>query len=266
MDLLKRLDRKARRGSKPRCHWLTHGDREEVAASLSRLADPWCAITAEDSWMPDGFCQVAEACLDKSAKLLPRQARSALRDWWLEFPRGATTPTFDIASTCSIDGKDGLLLVEAKAYSEELIKETAGKSLSSSASSNSCANHRRIGDCIREASIGLSNCTGLDWGLSRDCCYQMSNRFAWSWKLTELDFPVVLVYLGFLNAREMLDRGEPFLNQAAWQFQVKAHSRSVFPDTVWESQWIVNDCIFVPCIRSLETPYNAPVKNDYLHD
>ena len=39
---------------------------------------------------------------------------------------------------------------------------------------------------------GLSAATGLQWGLSRDDHYQLSNRFAWCWKLATLGIPVVL--------------------------------------------------------------------------
>src|SRR5207248_2297096 len=49
----------------------------------------------------------------------------------------------------------------------------------------------RIGACLDEASIALASETGRPWALSRDHHYQMSNRFAWAWKLTELAVPVV---------------------------------------------------------------------------
>ena len=54
----------------------------------------------------------------------------------------------------------------------------------------------------------------------------MANRFAWSWKLTELGYPVILVYLGFLRAEEMQKGGEqePFDNHAHWECLVKAHT------------------------------------------
>jgi hypothetical protein len=52
----------------------------------------------------------------------------------------------------------------------------------------------------------------------------MSNRFAWTWKLTECGIPVVLVYLGFLNASEMADLGEPFSSQDSWEALVMTHS------------------------------------------
>jgi hypothetical protein len=38
--------------------------------------------------------------------------------------------------------------------------------------------------------------------ISRDNRYQMSNRFAWSWKLASVGVPVVLVYLGFVGAAD----------------------------------------------------------------
>ena len=170
------------------------------------------------------------------------------------------TPNFDIACTCSVEDETGLLLVEAKAHTEELNKQVAGKELSPSATQNSLRNHRRIGECILEANSGLAKYTGLNWELSRDRCYQMSNRFAWSWKLTELGFPVILVYLGFLNAREMLDQGDPFANHAEWEALVKAHSRSMVPDIVWDKRWNVHGRPFISCIRSLETPYDAPLE------
>lgn len=260
MNQLQRLGRKARRGSKPRCHWLTHGERAIVASRLTTLAEPWGTVSEEDFWMPDGFFQIDEACLDKAAGLLPLHVRNTLRDWWLVVSPRATTPTFDIASSCTVEGDKGLLLVEAKAHTEELNKEVAGKELRPHASQNSCRNHHRIGECILEANAGLEKSTGLTWELSRDRCYQMTNRFAWSWKLAALGFPVILVYLGFLNADEMKDQGNSFASQAEWDTLVKEHSRSMFPAVVWNKRLDIHGRAFVPRIRSLDTPFDAPTK------
>ncbi len=54
-DLLQRLKPRERRGSKPRCHLLTHGSTDEVAARLSSLAAPFVRVSAGDRWMPQGF-------------------------------------------------------------------------------------------------------------------------------------------------------------------------------------------------------------------
>jgi hypothetical protein len=119
-----------------------------------------------------------------------------LKCWWLADPRPTSaTPSLDIASTCSITGRKGLLLVEAKAHKAELITEEAGKRFDKY---SSAANHDSIAHAIAEANEGLALATKAEWHLSFTRCYQMSNRFAWSWKLCALGYPVVLVYLGFL--------------------------------------------------------------------
>ncbi len=43
-----------------------------------------------------------------------------LRKWWLVHERGANTPNWDIAAGCEIEGKTGVILVEAKANVPEL--------------------------------------------------------------------------------------------------------------------------------------------------
>ena len=263
-DLLKKLKKpKDRRGSKPRCHWLTHGTREQVANRLTRLAEPCGTVSADDLWMPEGFSQIEEARLNRASKLLPKRDRDKLRDWWLEVPRGANTPNWDIASTCTVDNARGILLVEAKAHNEELNKERAGKILDPDSSCNSKRNHRRIGEAMEKANNGLADHTKLDWALSHEHHYQMSNRFAWAWKLTELGYPVILVYLGFLKAEEMQKGRDqhPLSNHAEWESLVKSHSRPLFPDAVWDREWSVNGQPFVPRILSCEIGYDALIED-----
>ena len=54
------------------------------------------------------------------------------------------------------------------------------------------------------------------WHLSRDTHYQLTNRFAWAWTIAMLGVPVVLIYLGFLQANDMRDEGAPFVSAADW--------------------------------------------------
>lgn len=91
---------------------------------------------------------------------------------------------------------------------------------------NSRRNLMRIDWAIRDASVALSEDTGLPWALSRDWNYQMSNRFAWAWKLTDLGIPVIVVYLGFLKADEISDLGKPFTDSMDWQNVVTRHSQA----------------------------------------
>jgi hypothetical protein len=167
------------------------------------------------------------------------------------------TPNFDIASTCMIDGVPGLLLVGAKAHELELAKESAGRKVAEHDSAERKESHATIGAAIELARSGLEAATRLKWRISRDSHYQMSNRFAWTWKLTELGIPVVLVYLGFLKADDMSKPGEvPFLDAASWEALVKAHSASLFPERVWGRTWSANGVPLIPLIRSLDVSLN----------
>ena len=100
---------------------------------------------------------------------------------------------------------------------------------------NSQENHKQIGWAIAEASDGLASTTGKPWGLSRDHHYQLSNRFAWSWKLASLGIPAVLLYLGFLNAQDM---AEPlFRSEAEWTRAIRDHCRGAVDERCW-GEWL----------------------------
>lgn len=248
-SLLDLLPAKGRRGSKPRCHLLTHGSPEQVAARLTCLIDSWGQVDPHDKWMPQGFDDLTEAQLHEAPRLVTKNDRAKLQSWWLVVR--ATTPNWDIASTCTIGGEKGLLLIEAKAHDAELRKEKQGKPLDDGAPENGRKNHDRIGKAIGEANVAL-NAILPGWNLSRDSHYQLSNRFAWAWKLTELGYPVILVYLGFLNAEEMRDRGKPFTAEADWQGLVELHSELIVPAGIWNHKWELHGQPFIPLIRSIE--------------
>ena len=257
-----RLKRNQQRGSKPRCHLLTRGTPESVAARLTALAAPFATVGPTDKWMPQGFDQTDEATLPEAARLLPEEVRTELKRWWLAVASNTSrTPNWDIASTCTVEGKPGILLIEAKAHEQELIKEETGrKNIETPVSGSARRNLLRIEWAIRDANIALSEHTGLAWALSRDWSYQMSNRFAWSLKLAELGIPVVLVYLGFLKANDMSKPGEiPFAQADAWSTLVTTHSASLFPSEVWGRRWSINGVPLIPLIRSRETPLEQEV-------
>jgi hypothetical protein len=264
MSWLKALDQSKQRGSAPRCLLLLEGDRPTVAHRLQDLVNrPDVVITASDYWMPKGIpirrpdgswdkSPIKEAKLGEHAdfNLSPAQ-REKLTDWWLTVPGDSNTPNWDIASTALIYGEKGLLLIEAKAHVGELRGAGSGKSISNPVNTNRRRNHVRIGWCIQDASLALTEETGLPWSLSRDWNYQMSNRFAWSWKLTELGYPVVLMYLGFLGAEDLSPNEEPLLNPHHWDRLVKEQSKPLFPSQVWGDTWTINDRKFLPLISAL---------------
>jgi hypothetical protein len=252
-DLLLRLGPKGSRGSKARCHLLTHGPDIDVAGRLTSLVEPFARIESRDEWMPLGFEDTQEAQLHSAAHLVDPDIGRELLAWWLGPARSSgTTPNIDIACTCTVGGRRGLLLIEAKAHVNEL--EGAGKPLKPDASDASKAAHDAIGSAIELARIGLSGAIPGEWAISRDSHYQLSNRFAWSWKLTTYDVPVVLVYLGFLNADEMEDRGMPLRTPAEWDKLVRTHSKAVLPEEIWNHSSSIGDVEFVPLIRSIERP------------
>jgi hypothetical protein len=240
------------------------GKRDDVALRLTelvRLED--VKVSADDFWMPQGlprrcpsgdeWCIAAckEAQLGKTSGFLSPDHRRDILYWWLSVQKG-NVPNWDIATTALIDGGKGLVLIEAKAHTGELKKEEAGKKLKKDASQDSHRNHEQIGNAIRKANENLRLATGLNnWGLSWDSHYQISNRFAWSWKIASLGVPVVLVYLGFLRAEEM---PKPFTDEASWEKDLLTHSDRIVPKEIWGKPILVNGTTMVPLLRHWEQP------------
>jgi len=237
-----------RAGSKPRCHLLTHGTPEQVAGRLTKLIAPWGVVAATDSWMPEGFNDVKEAQLHKAQRLLDENPYGqALLSWWLAVAGpAAVTPNWDIASTCTIEGKPGLLLVEAKAHHEELKPDDC-------CGARNKENFERIGEAIRSANDDLNKVQD-GWNLSHKSHYQLCNRFAWSQKLATLGIPVVLVYLGFLKADEMQS---PFPDSQSWDQAVLNYSREFVPESVWGNKLMLDDAPIYPLIRSMNIRLDA---------
>ena len=262
MSWLDGLNRKERKGSRPRCVLLTDGARADVARRLTELiALPAVEVSPDVATMPRGkpvyrmgrwvSDPVKEAQLESAPALIPSgEIRSELKDWWLAVHRStAQTPNWDIAAACTIHGREGLMLAEAKAHADELSDEGKWFGAGSSA-----LNHERIGRAIGEANAAFSKATGTAWNLSRDRNYQLSNRFAWCWKLASLGVPVVLVYLGFLNADEM---GKPFQSLSEWESALKSHAGDTVDNAIWERGTVFRGTPFIPVIRACEKPMDA---------
>lgn len=259
MKWLERLPKKGRRGSRPRCVLLTDGNPYEVAERLTGLVNrSGVVVSPNDKWMPHGKPvnengswnkePSKEAQLDKKNHLgFPdNNIREELRNWWLK--KSAGTPNWDIASSCKIEERQGLLLVEAKAHKKELSeRDTCGAK---------GKNYKQIGRAIAEAKAGLENLTKKPWNLSRDTHYQLSNRFAWAWKLASLGIPVVLVYLGFLKAKDMAKDGELFKTKAGWEQVLKNHYNGVVDNSCWEKSLDCNGTPLIPLIRAFDQPFD----------
>ena len=160
-------------------------------------------------------------------------------------PEGANTPNWDIASTATINGTEGLLLVEAKAHSKEM--KTEGRA------GGHPENNESITAACREATAALNRVLP-GWSLSTDSHYQLSNRFAWAWKLATLGVPVVLVYLGFTRADEMKDQGLPFANAKEWERLLRDHSEGIVPATMWDVSILIDRIPLHAIVRAIEIP------------
>ncbi len=240
------------------------GDATTVARRLTELAGlPDVRVSPKDFWMPRGLpvvrangewdkSPIREAKLGESEGFLASDQRKMLTSWWLAVPEGANTPNWDIASNCRFGEEKGLLLVEAKAHLSELKEQ--GKALATEASPESIANRDKIAGAIEEASASLGK-TMDGWALSLNSHYQLSNRFAWAWKIASMGLPVVLVYLGFIEATEMKDIGKPFDDSAEWSCVVMNHSRDVVPGRVWGHDIRVGSAIVRPLIRACKQEF-----------
>jgi hypothetical protein len=233
------------RGSRFRCLLATQQPKPKVIAFLNTLVQPIATVGEDDRYIPEGFCKPDEARLGEETNgFLSDEQREDATDWWLALRHRANTPNWDIISTCTIDGRKGLIMVEAKAHAGEL-------------NPNDCCgagneqNRQRIDDAIRQANQKL----GEGWRLSTDSRYQLSNRFAWAWKVASLGVPVVLIYLGFLNASEM---NQPFATHEAWERCLLNYADGTVPRHVWNPDSIrVNGARLIPLIRSADVNVTA---------
>ena len=233
-------------GSRPRCVLLTDGDPPDVAERLTQLVNlPGVVVRQDDHWRPHGTADVTEVELDKW-QALSVDIRRQLQDWWLAAAKGtARTPNWDIASTCTVDGTPGVLLVEAKAHANEL-----GKRDKCGASE---PNRSSIEAAIDLANGRLCSLTPEDWRLSSRHHYQLSNRFAWSWKLASLGVPVVLIYLGFLDAREMPP--PHFHSIDTWRSALFDYCEGTVPQSCWDSSIDVQSTPLIPLVRVFDQPF-----------
>lgn len=232
-----------RRGS--RKHVLDWVERPGFLQELEALVAPTpCRIAPDAIYLPRSHAEPAEARLDVfGRRVLPNHpVWDELRRWWLRHPKGANTPNWDLAVTCQIEGRPGLVLVEAKANAPELSE--AGKapareearrrrvSVQRSAESieRSADNAQQISAAIDSARSALEpQLPGIS--ISRDRHYQLSNRLAFAWKLASYGIPTVLLYLGFTGDTGM---PAPLRDEAEWQALFRQHLGAVCPSGITE--------------------------------
>lgn len=218
--------------------------------SINKLIKPYAEITVYDNWMPKSLHNDKEAELKNFLKYnFDPQMYNKIVSWWLHVD--TTTPNWDLVSTCTIDGKRGILLVEAKAHEKELNEESHEKRLKADATKDSRKNHEKIGLAIQHANDSIKK-SGFDISISRDNCYQLSNRVAHAWWLANQGIPVVLMYLGFLDCQDMNDGKNNLLNsQKDWENCFLNHAKQVGVDSIIDKWLDCEESRFITICRSL---------------
>lgn len=227
------------KGSRFRCLLATNLPPPRFADWLNSLIRPFAEVRDKDEYTPAGFRHPEETRLGESPRFLAGKDRKILTEWWLGDPgAAANTPNWDFVSTCKIEGRDGLVLLEAKAHEGELKTDDH-------CGARGVAHRERIAAAIEEARAAL----GDGWSLSAERCYQVSNRFSWAWKVASLGVPVVLVYLGFLNAPEM---PQAFRDHAGWERSLLEYAKSTVPPDAWNDRLMISGVPLIPLIRSAD--------------
>jgi hypothetical protein len=240
-------------GSRLRCMMMTAGSHEQVAARLTELIHPYGRVVAEKPhrhfWMPRGFLKPDEAKLGLSERFVDSNRRRKLLQWWLGKESGRNIPNWDLVAECTVTGRPGLLLVEAKAH----VAELNGRQDKSGAGASSL---REISRAMGESEAALNgHYPGWNWRLTPLTHYQLCNRFAWSWKLASMGIPVVLVYLGFLHTSEMRD---PFDSPEGWRDAVLHYAEGIVPEQAWSEQPIATSkAPFYALIRAMDIDFRV---------
>ncbi len=135
-------------------------------------------------WDVRAFCR---ECAPTGVNLEP------LNDWWVsEDYKG---PTWDLLAECSVGGRPGFLLVEAKAHESELHSD--GKINVATASAQSQANHQKIAESLAHTDRWFRATVDPSSSISIDQNYQLANRLSAAERLASCGVSVVLLYLGF---------------------------------------------------------------------
>lgn len=242
------------RGSRFRCLQLTHQPDENVRSFLNSLVSPYATVRNEDTWAPKGFLRSNETLLLKPNEFLDSSESETLFHWWLK--HSGTDPNWDLVATFQAGGHDrGLILLEAKGHEAEF-EDTSCES-GSSGSEKGKENRARIEQALTESTTELNELmkqispTPAQFDLSATSYYQLCNRVAFSWKLASMGIPIVLVYLGFLDADEMGKSSGVVLRTAKqWEKCVKDKSRAHVPNEVWGNTFDVNGTPLTFLIRS----------------
>ena len=238
------------KGSRLRCILLSGLPVSTISQKITRLiessnANDLKVKIREDDFIyyPRGYLTPNEIRLGDVSPLLDDNIRKKLIKWWLDIDKDTSrqTPNWDFACSALINNDPGLILIEAKAHQEELTKKDWCKAKSEKSK-------LAIKLAIERANEKLDN---IQRGFALDTFshYQISNRFAWSWKLASKGIPVVLIYLGFLETAEM--KQKILKSHQDWVKIMHDYSEHLVPEQVWGNKLQTGKKAVYPLICSM---------------
>lgn len=248
------------KGSRLRCVLFSDKSRAEIRSELmSMIAQAGMDTSTIEIdqenfiYYPQGLKFSKEYRFSDPGDLIAETKRKELIRWWLgiDGDTDKQTPNWDFVCTAKIDGKDGLILVEAKAHRGELYYKDPSKA--------GDVSRKEITRALGEIQGPLAH-KFQDIRFDIDSSYQISNRIAWAAKLAEIGIPTVLIYLGFLNCPEM-DHGSYKIlrNSEDWKNLVKEYpgkktkgTWAYIPEELWNRKIKFGKTSFIPVIASMD--------------
>lgn len=258
------------KGSRLRCVLFSGKSRAVIRRELYDMIenagiDSQQVVIDEDNfnYFPQGLFSSDEYKFSMGKGLIDEDIRKELIEWWLgkDCKADRQTPNWDFVCTAKIDGNDGLILIEAKAHRDELYKKDPCKAKQKS--------RIEISRAVNEASEELHKLhSGFRFDI--DYSYQISNRFAWCWKLASKGIPVILIYLGFLECPEMDHGSYKILKRSEdWKPLVlnypgkkRGGSWACVPHDVWNTCIKVKDTPFYAIIASMNIQPEGVIRRD----
>lgn len=193
--------------------------------------------TKVNGFFGDSGVHLAEHChpsiedqLEDYLKMYPLDGYVLDPKWWFPHTTGRNKrPNWDLICHIVVNGKPGLLLVEAKAHKgEKIARPQSDKKSEPSATPKSLANDRKIRANINEANRLLNGLRVGTFSLTVNHHYQLCNRLTYLAKLAGDGIPVVLVYLGFIRSPDWLDG---FASDNYWEAAMRQYMDGVVPAT-----------------------------------
>lgn len=137
-------------------------------------------------------------------------------NWWVQYP--GKKPTWDYICRAEIDGKSGLILLEAKAHKGETTKTGKARPVRGKVKDVEQANVNY--DQIERNIIDEFRRLGKSYHTEGNGYYQIANRIAYASKIHSiLGVPVLLVFFGFIGDCHFPDKWE---NEEIWKADMKS--------------------------------------------